>query len=153
MALSPVTTTFTPQPLGGAFGINAYGRGYVEINGVRHAAPLVLHPDIGANPLNAHSVASLEPHHFESLLPLGPEIVLVGTGEKQVFLSASVLAPLTSKRIGVECMSLGAACRTFNLLSAEGRKVVALLVIERSASDWASQPPEHNPQTQKGPNL
>jgi uncharacterized protein len=69
----------------------------------------------------------------------------VGTGEKQVFLAASVLAPLTSKRIGVECMTLGAACRTFNLLSAEGRKVMALLVIEPPASDWASQPPEHNP--------
>jgi hypothetical protein len=42
-------------------------------------------------------------------------------------------------------MTLGAACRTFNLLSAEGRKVMALLVIEPPASDWASQPPEHNP--------
>lgn len=139
MALSPVTTTFTPQPLVGAFGINAYGPGYIEVNGVRHTAPVVLHPDTGANPFHTNSVSSLEAQHFETLIALDPELVLVGTGEKQVFLGASVLAPLSRKRIGVECMSLGAACRTFNLLSAEGRKVVALLIIEPPAPDPCNQ--------------
>jgi uncharacterized protein len=62
-----------------------------------------------------------------------PEILLIGTGAKQVFLRPEQLAPLTEQRIGVECMSTAAAARTFNLLVSEGRKVVALLLIEPHA--------------------
>ncbi|MEN9759033.1 MAG: hypothetical protein RLZZ281_395 [Pseudomonadota bacterium] len=128
MALSPMTTTFTPQSSGGAYGINAYGPGYIEVNGQRHDQPLILHPEQGVTPLNDATVSTITAAHLEQVAAHMPEVVLVGTGERQVFLGPQVLAPLQSARVGVECMSLAAACRTFNLLAAEGRKTVAVLL-------------------------
>jgi uncharacterized protein len=130
MALSPVTTTFAQEPLGAAFGINAYGPGYLEVNGVRHTTPIILHPETGAEAQPGLMLSSLNAQWLEQLRPRGPEIILIGTGEKQRFLPASALAPLMSARIGVECMTLGAACRTFNVLVSEGRKTIAVFLFD-----------------------
>ena len=130
MALSPVTTTFAHEPVGAAFGINAYGPGFLEVNGVRYTAPLILHPDTGPEPQPGLLLSSLTAQWLEQLRPRGPEIILGGTGEKQRFLPASALAPLMSARIGVECMTLGAACRTFNVLVSEGRKTIAVFLFD-----------------------
>jgi len=130
MALSPMTTTFTPQASGGAYGINAYGPGYIEVNGIRHDEALILHPEHGVTPLPQATVATISTAHMEQVAAHTPEVVLVGTGERQIFLAPQVLAPLQSARVGVECMSLAAACRTFNLLAAEGRKTVAVLLFK-----------------------
>ncbi len=130
MALSPVTTTFAHEPVGAAFGINAYGPGYLEVNGVRHTTPLILHPETGPEPQVSLSLSALNAEWMLELALRGPEIVLIGTGEKQRFLPASSLAPLMAKRIGVECMTLGAACRTFNLLVSEGRKTIAVFLFD-----------------------
>jgi uncharacterized protein len=130
MALSPVTTTFAQEPIGAAFGINAYGPGYLEVNGVRHTTPLILHPETGPVPQPDLSFGSLTAQWLEKLRPQGPEIILIGTGEKQRFLAASALAPLMAARIGVECMTLGAACRTFNVLVSEGRKTIAVFLFD-----------------------
>lgn len=130
MALSPVTTTFAQEPPGAAFGINAYGPGYLEVNGVRHTAPLILHPETGAEPQPGLSLTGLTAKWLEQLRAKGPEIVLIGTGEKQRFLPVAALAPLISARIGVECMTLGAACRTFNVLVSEGRKTIAVFLFD-----------------------
>jgi len=130
MALSPMTTTFTLQGSGGVYGINAYGPDYIEVNGVRHDRPLLLHPESGPSPLASQSSASLSADDLAPVLAMRPEVVLIGTGPKQIFLKPSVLTPLTQARVGVECMGLAAACRTFNLLAAEGRKTVAVLLFE-----------------------
>lgn len=130
MALSPVTTTFAHEPLGAAFGINAYGPGYLEVNGVRHTAPFILHPETGPEPQPALGLNGLTADWLEQIASRSPEIVLIGTGEKQRFLPASALAPLLGRRIGVECMTLGAACRTFNLLVSEGRKTIAVFLFD-----------------------
>ena len=134
MALSPMTTTFTPQPNGGVFAINAYGPDYLEVNGVRHDSPLILDPNLGPSPLAAGiGPLDLTIELFETLAAKAPEVVLIGTGNRQLFLPPSHLLPLTSRRIGVESMTLGAACRTFNLLAAEGRKTLAILLFDRQA--------------------
>ena len=130
MALSPVTTSLSAQPASGAFGINAYGPGFLEVNGVRYTSPLILHPETGPEPQPELRLEQLTADWLHQLKPRAPEIVLIGTGEKQRFLSASALAPLMSARIGVECMSLGAACRTFNVLVSEGRKTIAVLLFD-----------------------
>ncbi|MBU3725341.1 MAG: hypothetical protein FGM18_07515 [Burkholderiaceae bacterium] len=134
MALSPVTTSFTAQPNGGAFGINAYGADFIEVNGVRFGTSLLLHSDTGPSSMEGLSAESLQAHHLESLAGLAPEIVLVGTGSRQRFLAPAVLAPMLSRRIGVECMTLAAACRTFNLLASEGRKTAAFLLFDSPAA-------------------
>jgi uncharacterized protein len=133
MALSPLTTTLNPQATQGAFGINAHGPGYIEVNGERFQESLILHPDHGPTPLGRLSAAELSAKEALQVADMKPEILLVGTGSRQVFLRPEQLAPLTERRIGVECMSTAAAARTFNLLVSEGRKVIALLLIEPHA--------------------
>jgi uncharacterized protein len=71
----------------------------------------------------------LAPADFERLLALEPEIVLLGTGAALRFPHPSLTRALTEARIGIEVMDTPAACRTFNILSAEGRKVAAALLV------------------------
>lgn len=59
-----------------------------------------------------------------------PEVLLVGTGAKQVLLGHHIIAPILKIGIGVECMSTEAAARTYNILMAEGRRVIAALLTE-----------------------
>ena len=71
----------------------------------------------------------LLPAHLEVIFALGPELVLIGTGPTQCFASAEVRAAFMQRRIGVEVMQLGAACRTFNVLLQEERRVAAALFL------------------------
>ena len=66
--------------------------------------------------------------HCRLILELEPEIVLIGTGERQVFLEPEMLMHFYKRSVGVEIMSTRAACDTFNILVSEGRNVVAALV-------------------------
>ncbi len=63
------------------------------------------------------------------ILALDPELILLGTGQRQTFPAASFRARFLSAGIGVEVMDTGAACRTFNVLVAEQRRVAALLMV------------------------
>ena len=74
--------------------------------------------------------AELEAAHVEAILELEPEIVLVGTGQRQVFPGRPFLAGFLSRGVGVEVMDTAAACRTYNVLIAEGRQVVAALLVD-----------------------
>ena len=73
--------------------------------------------------------AELLPVHLEVVFALSPELVLIGTGPVQRFASAEVRAAFATRRIGVEVMQLGAACRTFNVLLQEERRVAAALFL------------------------
>lgn len=66
--------------------------------------------------------------HFERLLSDAPEIVLIGTGTRQRFVPPALLRGLIERRIGVECMDTVAACRTYNVLVGERRRVTAALL-------------------------
>jgi uncharacterized protein len=72
------------------------------------------------------SLAGFDPSR---ILALDPELVLLGTGQRQIFPAASFRAQFLKAGIGVEVMDTGAACRTFNVLVAEQRRVVALLML------------------------
>lgn len=69
--------------------------------------------------------AELTPADLEPLLALNPELVLLGTGERQVFPAAAVMAACLTRGVGIEVMTNAAAARTFNVLASEGRRVVA----------------------------
>jgi uncharacterized protein len=75
------------------------------------------------------NVAKIEPAAIETLLALNPEVILFGTGARQVFPSRDVLLPLLRRGIGVEVMDNAAAARTYNLLAAEGRSVAATFIL------------------------
>jgi len=113
--------------------ITAYGPGYIEINAVRHETSVLVMPEGDIRPWPAARFEDLTAGQFEALLALGPEVVLLGTGDKLRFPHPRLTAALASRHIGVDAMDLQAACRTYNILMAEGRKVAAVLLIEPAA--------------------
>ena len=113
----------------------AYGEGFVTVNGERHegrdaggnAAGLIVMPE-RLLPWNVAGFAALEEADFEVFLELNLEILLLGTGPRQRFPHPRLIRTLAVKRIGVEAMDLQAACRTYNILMAEERRVAAALL-------------------------
>jgi len=81
---------------------------------------------------------SLEAGHFEQILIWQPELVIFGSGRRLRFVPPALLRGLIERRIGVETMDTAAACRTYNVLAAEGRTVVAALIVEAAAFEAAS---------------
>jgi uncharacterized protein len=72
---------------------------------------------------------ALRPEHLEAILALEPEVVLLGTGERQRFPPADIRAAFAARSLGLEVMDLGAACRTYNILVQEERRAVAGLFL------------------------
>ena len=76
------------------------------------------------------SVEEIEAPHLEVILELRPELVLFGTGARQRFAPAAIRSAFAARGIGTEAMDLGAACRTFNILVSEERRVAAVLFLK-----------------------
>jgi uncharacterized protein len=108
---------------------SGYGEGYVEVNGARHRASLVVSGDRVVTDWPATSLEGLTADHLAAIIELQPEIVLLGTGARFTFPEGALLAPLYKAGIGVEVMDTPAACRTYNILLSEGRHVVAALIV------------------------
>jgi len=110
--------------------VTAYDDAGVEINAVRFSHSLIVLPE--AAPVNwaVTSFDSLTPDHFAQIDALSPDVVILGTGARQRFIHPRLVAALTTRRIGVECMDNQAACRTYNILMAEGRKVALALIFD-----------------------
>jgi len=104
-----------------------YGEGYVAVNGQRHEKPVIVLADRIVE-WRAQSFATLSVDDFSVFPGLGIDILLLGTGPKQRFPQPSLTASLARARIGLEVMDLQAACRTYNILAAEERKVAAALL-------------------------
>jgi uncharacterized protein len=110
--------------------ITSYGADYVAINLERHDKSIIVMP---GNPVREWPVSSFEaltPEHFDALVEAAPEVVIFGSGARLRFPHPRLTAQLARLRIGVETMDFGAACRTYNILMAEGRRVAAALLIE-----------------------
>lgn len=108
----------------------AYDDGWVEVSGRRHAANVVVSGDRVVPGWTEGGLESLTHGQVESLVALAPEILLIGSGRAFRFPSPALLAPLYAARVGVEVMDTRAACRTYNILLAEGRGVVAALIVD-----------------------
>jgi uncharacterized protein len=117
----------------GASGLNTitgYGAGYVMVNGQRYETSLIVMPQ-QVMPWDVRGFEALTEHDFEFLAQLGAEILILGTGRRQRFPAPQLAAPIAKKaRIGLEVMDVQAACRTYNILVAEERKVAAALLVE-----------------------
>ena len=110
--------------------ITGYGEGYVTVNSERRTSSVVVLPD-RVEPWAAKSFDALSAEDFTFLRSLNAEIVLLGTGARQRFPHPRLTAALAQAGIGLEVMDLQAACRTYNILVAEERKVAAALLIEK----------------------
>ncbi|MBI1174642.1 MAG: hypothetical protein GC139_05160 [Sideroxydans sp.] len=107
----------------------AYGTGYVMVSGERYEQPIVVTPQQVLTDWQPQDFAGLGEAHFEYFRAFAPEILLLGTGERQHFPHPRLYRMLTEAGIGVECMDTAAACRTYNILMSEDRKVVAAILL------------------------
>ena len=113
--------------------VTAYDDAGVEINAVRFAHSLVVLPETEPAPWPVSSFEALTIENFAQIEAASPDVVILGTGKRQRFIHPKLIAALTARRIGVESMDSQAACRTYNILMAEGRKVALALIIENPA--------------------
>jgi uncharacterized protein len=107
-----------------------YGEGYVEVNRNRHSASLLVSGERLVTDWPAAAIGELTADHLAAIVEFKPELVLLGTGKAFQFAEPRLLAPLYNAGIGVEVMDTAAACRTYNILLGEGRKVIAALIID-----------------------
>ena len=113
-------------------GINTftgYGAGYVAVNGSRHHRNLVVMAGEIIDGWAPAGFDELAAEHLAPLLRHDLEIVLIGTGSRLRFPRPDVLRPLIEAKVGVEVMDVQAACRTYNILAAEARRVAAALLL------------------------
>jgi len=108
-----------------------YGDNHVFINGHRHETSLLLTPQgVEIAPWAGLDFAALTATHFEWIALRELDILLLGTGIRLRFPHPSLTRALVEARIGLEVMDIGALCRTYNILVAEGRSVGAAVLIE-----------------------
>lgn len=110
--------------------ITSYGPGWVELGGQRITHSLLLRSSGQWQDWGCPRFEDLEAAHFAPLAEDRPELVLFGSGSKLRFPQPAWLRPLVQARIGVETMDTGAACRTWNILAGEGRRVTAVLLLQ-----------------------
>ena len=104
-------------------------RRILEAAGHTVASSVIVTASTLIEPWRPRRVDELAAGDFEPAVALAPEVLLIGTGPRQVFPPAAILASLQRARIGFEVMDTGAACRTYNVLLAEDRRVAAALIV------------------------
>ena len=118
----------------GTNAIARHGPDGVIVNGQEHRRSVVVPWQGPVSDWPAARFEALTAAHFEALAALKPELVIFGSGKRMRFPKPALLRPLIDARIGVETMDTPAACRTYNVLLAEGRSVVAALLFETDDS-------------------
>ncbi len=120
---------FLPDAASG-YSIQGHGEGWVQVQGQRFSHSLLISSEHGVRAWEPTHFEQLCASHFETLAQWRPELLLFGSGVRLRFAPASLLASLYQIGIGVETMDTPAACRTFNFLVAEGRRVAVALLVE-----------------------
>jgi uncharacterized protein len=101
----------------------------VSVNGQAHNRSIIVPPSGEVMAWDAGSLSELTEAHFARIVESQPELVVFGSGSRLRFPPPALLRPLMAARIGIETMDTAAACRTFNILVGEGRRVVAALLV------------------------
>jgi uncharacterized protein len=104
-----------------------YGEDYVLVNGARHSENVIVLPE-RVLPWSATGFDTLQAQDFAELAAMPLEVVVLGTGMRLRFPHPRLTQSLAAARIGLEVMDLQAACRTYNILMDESRKVAAALL-------------------------
>ena len=107
----------------------AHGAGYVMVNGERFDASIVVHANEVRSDWEVTDFDALDEANFAYFIDLKPDVLLFGTGAWQRFAHPRLFRTLTDAGIAVEFMTTPAACRTYNILVAEDRKVVAAVLL------------------------
>jgi uncharacterized protein len=125
-----------PDPLIAAFTFTGYGDSHIEINRQIWTQSVVLLSDTGPVPWAPRLAKDITAEDLAPVIASSAEVLIIGTGTRQVFLPRETMHRLQAGSLtqgiprGIEVMSTPAACRTFNLLAAEGRRVLAAVLVQ-----------------------
>lgn len=112
--------------------VTGYEQDWIEINAVRFDHSLIVLPEVAPVAWPVADFDTLRAEDFEAIEAQSPDLLILGTGRRQRFAPPRLVASLIGRRIGVECMDNQAACRTYNILMTEGRKVALAVILPRS---------------------
>lgn len=107
--------------------IAAYSRGSITIADESYNSSIIVTSDAVVEGCLPEQARDLKESHVETIIELKPEVVLFGTGRLVAFPPDEACQLLYLRQIGFEIMDTGAACRSFNFLSGEGRRIAAAL--------------------------
>src|SRR3569832_1289273 len=110
--------------------ITGHGPGWVAVNGEKITASCIVASTGARLEWHASRFDELEAEHFAQIAKHDVEVVIFGSGSRIRFPRPAWLKPLIEKQVGVETMDTAAACRTYNILAQEGRRVAAALLLE-----------------------
>ena len=125
---------FTQDSPGSELVFSDYDDHSVTINEQRHTNSLIVFPDSLHEKWDAGDVADLTIENFDLVQQRRPDIIILGTGVKQIFPSVELRRQLAASRLQLEVMNNAAACRTYNLLVSEDRDVAAAIIIAATDS-------------------
>ncbi len=109
--------------------ITGYGPDWVRVNQQEFRRSLIVMPERLVTDWPPQTFGDLVEAHFAVIAELEPEIVLLGTGSRQRFPRPALVQSLLARGVGVDVMDLAAACRTYNVVMLEGRRVAAALLL------------------------
>jgi uncharacterized protein len=121
---------FSEDKIDQGYYISGYENGAILVNGSAKTSSFIISLEQLIDDWAPAHIDELSAHHMQPLLQLQPELVLIGTGEILKFPAIERYACFIQQNIGVEIMDSAAACRTYNILLGEGRKVAAGIIIE-----------------------
>ena len=110
--------------------IQSYGQGWVAVQGEKIKHSVIIGSQGQRVEWQCNCFEDLTAQHFAQLADFDTELIIFGSGSRIRFPQPAWLQPLMAKRIGLETMDTGAACRTYNILAGEGRRVVVAMVLE-----------------------
>jgi uncharacterized protein len=120
---------FTQHAPAGLNLIRRYGADFVAVGDEEIRSSCIIGATTLIRDWPPHDVASLSEAHLSPLFELAPEVVVLSSGARQQFPSAALRARFAERKIGFEVMEIGAACRTYNVLVSEERKVLAAILL------------------------
>jgi uncharacterized protein len=122
---------FTQQNAAGANLIRRYGADFVTVGELDIRSSCLVTASTLTTDWQPSSVDELAREHLDALFALAPEVIVLSTGVQQRFPRAALRAEFATRKIGLEVMEVGAACRTYNVLVGEQRKVLAAILLPR----------------------
>jgi uncharacterized protein len=120
---------FTQHTPDGLNLIRNYGPAFVTVGEEEIRRSCIVGPSEVVRDWPPRDVPSLKTEHLAALFELAPEVVVLSTGARQQFPSAALRAEFATRKIGIEVMEVGAACRTYNVLVSEERRVLCAILL------------------------
>lgn len=115
--------------------IRSVDRHAVVVDAHRYSSSLIIGARLLVDDWSACSLEDLDDERIAPLVEHGPEVVILGIGERQQIAPPELQRYFYRRGIGLECMTLAAACRTFNVLMSENRRAIAGLILPSADAD------------------